>query len=70
MFSNHSAIPKFEILPWPQWHLTHGALRPLILREQVWLSGEIGLDEFYETKPWGPSVLSERSRLNGCESLV
>lgn len=70
MFSNHSAIPKFEILPWPQWHLTHGVLRPLILREQVWLSGEIGLDEFYETKPWGPSVLSERSRLNGCESLV
>lgn len=55
---------------WPQWHLTHGALRPLILCEQVGLSGELGQDEFYETKPWGHSVLSKRSRLNGCESVA
>lgn len=70
VFSNHSAIPKFEILPWPQWHLTHGFLRPLILREQVRLPSEKGQDEFYEAKPGGHSVLSKRSRINRRESVA
>ena len=70
VFSDHSAIPKFEILPWPQWHLTHGFLRPLIPREQVWLPIEKGQDEFDETKSGGHSVLSKRSRIDGCESVV